>query len=46
MREILKEYDVKTVEDINLALKDMFGGLLQEALEVELDTEVGYEKNA
>ena len=33
MRAILKEYDVKTADDINRALKDMFGGLLQEALE-------------
>ena len=45
MRAILKEYHVKTTEDINHALKDMFGGLLQEALEAELDTELGYEKN-
>jgi transposase-like protein len=45
MREILKEYNVKTAEDINNALKDLFGGLLQEALEAELDTELGYPKN-
>ena len=45
MRGILKEYNVKTAEDINHALKDMFGGLLQEALEAELDTELGYPKN-
>jgi len=44
-RAILKEYNVKTAEDINHALKDMFGGLLQEALEAELDTELGYPKN-
>lgn len=46
MREILKEYNVKTADDISHALKDMFGGLLQEALEAELDTELGYSKNA
>lgn len=45
MRGILKEYNVKTTDDISHALKDMFGGLLQEALEAELDTELGYEKN-
>ena len=45
MRSILKEYNVKTADDINHALKDMFGGLLQEALEAELDTELGYAKN-
>lgn len=46
MREILKEYNVKTTDDISRALKDMFGGLLQEALEAELDTELGYAKNS
>lgn len=46
MRAILKEYNVKTAGDISYALKDMFGGLLQEALEAELDTELGYSKNA
>ena len=45
MRSILKEYNVKTAEDINHALKDLFGGLLQEALEAELDTELEYPKN-
>ena len=46
VRAILKENDVKTVEDINNVLKDMFGSFLQEALEAELDTELGYPKNA
>jgi len=45
MREILKEYNVTTADDINHALKDMFGSLLQEALEAELDTELDYPKN-
>jgi transposase-like protein len=44
-RAILQEYNVKTAEDINTALKDMFGDILQEALEAELDTELGYPKN-
>jgi transposase-like protein len=45
MREILKEYNVKTAENVNRALKDLFGGLLQEAPEAELDTELGCGKN-
>ena len=45
MRGILKEYNVKTADDINRALKELFGGLLQEALEAELDTELEYPKN-
>jgi len=44
-RAILKEYNVTTANDINRALKDMFGSLLQEALEAELDTELQYPKN-
>lgn len=44
-RTILKEYNVATADDINYALKDMFGELLQEALEAELDTELEYPKN-
>lgn len=44
-RFILQEYNVKTAADIDFALKDMFSELLQEALEAELDTELGYPKN-
>jgi len=44
-RAILEHYEIKTTEDIEHALKDMFGGLLQEALEAELDTELEYPKN-
>ncbi len=46
LRAILKENNVKTAEDINHVLKNMFGSFLQEALEAELDTELGYPKNA
>ncbi|MGI5900450.1 MAG: hypothetical protein ACOX8S_11130 [Christensenellales bacterium] len=42
----LREYKVKTADDISYALKEMFGGLLQDALEAERDTELGYSKNA
>ena len=45
MRAILREYKVTTADDINRVLKDLFGGLLQEALEAELDTELEYPKN-
>jgi transposase-like protein len=45
MLAILKEYNVKPAEDINHALKDLFGGLLQEAPEAVLDAELGCEKN-
>ena len=44
-RAILKEYNVQSADDVNLALKDMFSSLLQGALEAELDTELEYPKN-
>ena len=46
LRAILKENNVKTSEDINNVRKDMFVSFLQEALKGELDTELGYSKNA
>ena len=45
LRELIKERNIKTAQDINDVLKDMFADVLQEALEAELDTELGYPKN-
>jgi len=45
IRELIKDRNIKTTQDINDALKDMFADVLQEALEAELDTELGYPKN-
>jgi len=45
MRELIKAYDLSTPEDVQNMLKDMFGGVLQEMLEAELDTELGYPKH-
>jgi len=45
IRELIAERNIKTTQDIDLALKEMFADVLQEALEAELDTELGYPKN-
>jgi len=45
MRSLIKEENLKTPEDVHRLLKDMFGGVLQEMLEAEMDQELGYEKN-
>lgn len=45
LRELVKENNLATAEDVQNMLKDMFGGVLQEMLEAELDTELGYPKN-
>jgi transposase-like protein len=36
---------MKTTEDISLMFKDLFGETLQEMMEAEMDTTLGYGKN-
>lgn len=45
IRELIKERNLVTADDVHKMLKDMFGETLQEMLEAELDTELGYPKN-
>jgi len=40
---LLQEYDIKSAEDIQEALKDLLGGTIQNMLEAELDNHLGYE---
>ncbi len=42
---ILNNSDIKTAEDIQNTLKDLFGGLLQQMLETEMEQHLGYAKN-
>jgi transposase-like protein len=44
VRQIIDEYEVKTVKDIENAVKDIFKEFIQESLEGELDNELGYSK--
>lgn len=34
---LIQEYDIKTVEDIQEALKDLLGGTIQEMMEAQFD---------
>ena len=47
-KEILKliqeSYDVKTAQDLSSALKDMFKGALQEMMNAEFNSSMGYSK--
>ena len=45
IRELIKEKNLVTASDVQEMLKDMFAETLQEILEAELDTELGYKKN-
>lgn len=45
MAQIIREYDVKTMADIQNALKDLLGGTIEEMLEAEMDETLGFEKN-
>lgn len=40
---LLQEYDIKTAEDIQEALKDLLGGTIQNMLEFEMNDHLGYE---
>lgn len=44
IRQIIKENDIKSVNDIYNLLKDSFKDMLQEMLEAELDISMGYPK--
>ncbi len=39
---LLQEYDIRTAKDIEDALKDLLGGMIQEMLESEMDEHLGY----
>ena len=39
---LLQEYDIRTVRDIEDALKDLMSGTIQEMLEAEMDEPLGY----
>lgn len=47
-KEILKliqdNYDIKSAKDLSSALKDMFKGTLQEMMNAEFDSSMGYFK--
>lgn len=45
IRELIKEKQLVTAQDVQEMLKEMFADTLQEMLEAELDTELGYPKN-
>jgi putative transposase len=45
VKQLIKERNIKSVEDIESAVKDLFADSLQAMLEAEMDGHLGYEKN-
>ncbi len=45
IRRWIKENNMQTVEDVQSALKDLFAETMQEMLEAEMDTTLGYSKH-
>jgi len=43
IQALLEEYDIKSAEDIQDALKDLLGGTIQSMLESEMDEHLGYQ---
>ena len=39
---LLSEYDIKSANDIQEALKDLLGGTIKEMMETEMDAHLGY----
>ncbi len=46
LRQFIKENDFHLPEDIQAALKEVFASTMQEMLEAELETHLGYVKHA
>lgn len=44
INQLISEYDITSIKDLQEALKDLFGGTIQNMLEAELDNHLGYEK--
>ena len=44
-KAILEEYDCKNVEDMQDAIKDIFGPMFEAMLQGEMDAHLGYESN-
>lgn len=42
---LLPEYDIQNANDIQEALKDLFGDTIKEMMEAEMDDHMGYEKS-
>ena len=43
---LLSEYDIKTAEDIQEALKDLLGSTIKSMMEAEMEEHLGYQKYA
>lgn len=44
LKEVLKMYNIKTTEDVHMAVKDLMKDIIQASLEGELDNTLGYGK--
>ena len=45
LRALIKDRNMKTTDDVSQMLKDLFSETIQEMMEAELDTTLGFEKN-
>jgi transposase-like protein len=45
LRQWIKEKNMKSMEDVQSAIKELFADTIQEMLEAELETELGYAKH-
>jgi transposase-like protein len=46
IEQMIEKYNIKTVEDMDVAMKDLFGKTVQTLLEKEIDAHLGYDKHS
>lgn len=46
IKEMISEYHIESIKDLNETLKEMFSGTIEDMLMGELDAHLGYEKNS
>ena len=44
IKQLVSEYGVESIADIQNALKDLLGGTIEELLQAEINNHLGYEK--
>ena len=44
IKQLVSEYGVESIADIQNALKDLLGGMIEELLQAEINSHLGYEK--
>ena len=45
IKQLLQEYNIETVADIQAALRDLLGSTIKDMMEAEMEQHLGYQKS-